>query len=191
MRLGANSGVVCVFVGPDRIIKKEITHVCSIARRTRGKIRYFSPFEGPIVCCFERSRLPEHKGKRVVVLRVKSFRLCRNPFHYRPPRPVPIPDQDRYPIEELRPRVGELLKTMYHGKVRPWAVDVDKPPKHESDVTMGVVLRTLFENEKLYGLFREPHRPSASRLARSRRMWSFSGFSPYVAYRLRSHSYRR
>ncbi|KAI1783724.1 hypothetical protein LXA43DRAFT_1129764 [Ganoderma leucocontextum] len=175
MCLGANSGVVCVFVGPDRIFKKEMEHVFSFARRIEGKTRYFSPFEGPVVCCFERSRLPEHKGKRVVVLRVRRF--PQGP-HFDPMtmsfmpilQPVSIPDEDKYPIEELRPRVGELLKTVYHGTARPWAVDVDKPPRHESDTAMGVVLRTLFENEKLYGSFQLKNR---SRLARGIR--NFSG----------------
>ena len=43
------------------------------------------------------------------------------------------------------PREGELLNVMFHRKVRPWAMDVDKEGGTRE------ALRLLFENEALYG----------------------------------------
>ncbi|KAM5537477.1 hypothetical protein V8D89_008804 [Ganoderma adspersum] len=87
-------------------------------------------FEGTAVCCFERSTLPEHAGKRVVVLRLKR-----------------ILDQVSTPeIEEIRPREGGLLKSLLHGRVRVWALDVDRSRKN-----VVPMLKVLFENEERYG----------------------------------------
>ena len=88
------------------------------------------------MCCFERSRLPEHDGKRVVVIRVKR---CVGPVTR-----VPSPDGCTY-SEQLMPREGELLSVMYRGNVRPWAMNVDNEGGTRE------ALRLLFENEALYG----------------------------------------
>lgn len=92
-----------------------------------------------MVASFERSTLPDHTGKRVVVMHIKRF--CDSD----PVRNVPAPSGRIYPVDALKPRVGELVKTFCHGQVRPWAVDVDKAWKKQR------ALRVLFENEEQYG----------------------------------------
>ncbi|KAI1783726.1 hypothetical protein LXA43DRAFT_1129776 [Ganoderma leucocontextum] len=100
---------------------------------------------GSVVCCFERSTLPKHTGRRVVVIRIKRF-VDSDPIQH-----VPAPEGRNYPIEELRPREGELLKMMYRGQVRPWAVDVDRERTKGLETPRRRALRVLFENEELYG----------------------------------------
>ena len=106
------------------------------------------PFDaGSVVCRFERSTLPEHKGKRVVVIRI--VRMIESD----PIGRVPLPaGAVHYPsIEALKPRVGELLNNVHYRKVEPWAVDVDKELKKTSVSSRTRVLRVLFENEEVYG----------------------------------------
>ena len=100
-----------------------------------------------MVCRFERSTLPEHKGKRVVVIRI--VRMIESD----PIGRVPLPaGAVHYPsIEALKPRVGELLNNVHYRKVEPWAVDVDKELKKTSVSSRTRVLRVLFENEEVYG----------------------------------------
>ncbi len=102
------------------------------------------------MCCFERSRLPEHEGKRVVVLRVTRL-LDSDPI-----RPVRLlSDEANRLIEKmLRPREGGLLMNIVYRTVRPWMVDVDS--KTGATPILGAVLRVLFENEGLYGPFQQP-----------------------------------
>ncbi len=105
------------------------------------------------MCCFERSQLPEHKGKRVVVLRVTRL-LDSDPIRpVRLPLPHPLSDEANRLIEEMRPREGGLLMNLFYRKVRPWAVDVDSKTWFR---ILGPVLRVLFENEELYGPFQRP-----------------------------------
>ncbi|KAI1785730.1 hypothetical protein LXA43DRAFT_1036693 [Ganoderma leucocontextum] len=146
-RFGVNSGCLCLFASADAIYRQYTRRIASFwaaAGPDRvGKRREYSPFEGSAICCFERSTLPEHAGKRVIVIRINRF-VDNDPI-----RDVPAPDGRVYPIEELRPREGELLKVMLPGKVGPWAVDVDKEWKRK--IPRGRILRVLFENEELYG----------------------------------------
>ncbi|KAI1783708.1 hypothetical protein LXA43DRAFT_955852 [Ganoderma leucocontextum] len=146
-RYGMGGARLYLLAGRDAIVKQSFRWTVLFQVRIDGKIVHYCPFEGPVVCCFERSKLPEHTGKRVAVMRV--VRVLDND----PIRHVPAPDGKVYPIKELRPRQGELVKTMCHGQVRPWAVDVDKEWKRT--MTVGKALRVLFENEELYGSPRE------------------------------------
>ena len=99
-----------------------------------------------MICRFERSTLPEHAGKRVVVVRV--VRMVEND----PIRQIPPPAGVNYPdIETLRPRVGELLKKVFRGNVEPWSVDVGERWKEVPPASRKRALRVLFDNEGLYG----------------------------------------
>ena len=55
-------------------------------------------FVGSMICCFEPSTLPEHEGRRVVVLRV--LRLSTSD----PLQQMPPPNEAAYPLSVLRPR---------------------------------------------------------------------------------------
>ncbi|KAI1787626.1 hypothetical protein LXA43DRAFT_701677 [Ganoderma leucocontextum] len=147
MRLGGGRRL-CVFVGTDSVFRKQLSHLFEFAMLEKGRAHRYTLFEGSIVCWFERSTLPQHAGKRVVVLRVKQL------VDSDPVRPITIPGGDLDSMEKLRPREGELLKTMRHREIRLWAVDVDKPTK--VDMATGTMLRTLFENEKVHGSFQNP-----------------------------------
>ncbi|RDX40195.1 hypothetical protein OH76DRAFT_1366568 [Lentinus brumalis] len=91
------------------------------------------------LCCFEPSTLPEHSGKRVVVVRVlRSLErdpLRPNPSYAGPPIPP-----------ELYPQEGRHLTVLRHRKPRIWARDVDEHwPKRARPLV------TLFENAVEYG----------------------------------------
>ena len=64
------------------------------------------PFDaGSVVCRFERSTLPEHKGKRVVVIRI--VRMIESDPIERVPLPAGV---FHYPsIKALKPPAWELL----------------------------------------------------------------------------------
>ena len=96
------------------------------------------------MCRFEQSVLPAHKGKRVVVMRVLRL-LVNDPVRY-----VPAPDGRDY--EALRPREGELVKTLLRGQLQPWALEVDKLYQASK---RRKALRILFENEEMYGAPKE------------------------------------
>ncbi|KAI1783720.1 hypothetical protein LXA43DRAFT_1067387 [Ganoderma leucocontextum] len=133
-----------IFAGPEAILTQRMRHITTFRVWVQGKPVQYCPFEGSVVCCFERSTLPEHVGRRVVVIRVKRFIDCD------PIRQVQSPDGHAHAVEELRPREGELLKTVsYRSRVQPWAADVDK--LWNGKVTQWKALRVLFENEELYG----------------------------------------
>ena len=99
-----------------------------------------------MICRFERSTLPKHARKRVVVIRVVRM-VESDPIRQVPPLAgVDYPD-----IETLRPRVGELLKRVYYGNVEPWSVDVGERWKEVPPTSRKRALRVLFDNEELYG----------------------------------------
>ena len=106
-------------------------------------------FLASAICCLEPSTLPEHEGRRVVVLRV--LRLSTSG----PLAPVPLPNGAAYPLSELRPREGELFMTMRRGKIQPWSVEVDRERKG-SKVMLQNLLKILYENAELYGMPPEP-----------------------------------
>ncbi|TBU22075.1 hypothetical protein BD311DRAFT_733500 [Dichomitus squalens] len=151
-RVGPYNGL-CMAIGTDTILKKCPKHVASFrvpVDDIRGSVQYF-PFRGSMICCFEPSTLPEHAGRRVVVLRVLRL-LDSDPI-----RPVPPPNKHEYPLSKLRPREGQLLMTMRQGKVQPWSVDVDRDTgRPATHVGMGRMLRILYENQELYGSPPEP-----------------------------------
>ncbi|PIL27870.1 hypothetical protein GSI_09992 [Ganoderma sinense ZZ0214-1] len=143
-----------VFASPSTIFTHRMRHITTFWVLREGKRFQYFPFTGSAVCCFERSMLPEHAGKRIVVIRVKRF------IDIDPIRPVPPPrgaNGRAHLVEQLRPREGELLKVATRNRVQPWAADVDKVWK-ESAADGGTIpwkaLRVLFENEELYG---SPH----------------------------------
>ena len=106
---------------------------------------------GLVICCFELSTLPEHAGKRVVVLRV--LRLVDSD----PIRAVAPPVGHTYPLEALRPREGQLICTLRYGEVRPWSFDINNVRSDGSDGSLvGNVVKILLENQELYGLPPEP-----------------------------------
>ncbi|TBU38462.1 hypothetical protein BD309DRAFT_971842 [Dichomitus squalens] len=146
LRVGGYNGL-CLMIGTNTILKKEISSFASMfvpVDGIRGSARYF-PFEGSMICCFEPSTLPEHAGRRVVVLRV--LRLLDND----PIRSVPPPTKHEYPLSTLRPREGQLFMTMRWGKVQPWSVDVDRDTRRPAThMGMEKMLRILYENQELY-----------------------------------------
>ncbi|PIL30036.1 hypothetical protein GSI_07948 [Ganoderma sinense ZZ0214-1] len=143
-----------IFASSNTIFTHYMRHITSFQVLREGKRVQYFPFTGSAVCCFERSMLPEHTGKRVVVIRVKRF-IDSDPI-----RPVPPPtgaNGRAHLVEQLRPREGELLNVATHDRVRPWAADVDKvwgESAAHGDITRWKVLRVLFDNEELYG---SPH----------------------------------
>ena len=108
----------------------------------------WSLYTGTIICCFEPSPLPEHKAKRVVVMRV--LRTLESGTG----RPNPSYTGPQYP-QELKPRAGQLLlRLRMSGKVMPWSCDVDKHPPLVNDWEAqwhGGPLRVLFDNAVAYG----------------------------------------
>ncbi|RPD58722.1 hypothetical protein L226DRAFT_311436 [Lentinus tigrinus ALCF2SS1-7] len=115
---------------------------------------YHAPFLGTLLCCFEPSPLPQHAGKHVVVIRViRALDAVR---------PNPSYSGPSYPLD-LMPQDGQLLKCMYHRKVKTWTGDADKPsrPKGRSPAAS---LSILFENAVEYGSWplqaAMPHSPA-------------------------------
>ncbi|KAI1787633.1 hypothetical protein LXA43DRAFT_1028282 [Ganoderma leucocontextum] len=132
-----------LLVGTDSVRRRRLIYAAPFMVRVDGKPCQYTPFEGSVVCCFERSKLPEHEGRRVVVIRIKRL-VDSDPI-----RQVPSPDGCEYELENLRPHKGELLMVRAFRKVRPWAVDVDNPRRLGE--APGSYFRVLFENEELYG----------------------------------------
>ncbi|KAM5537507.1 hypothetical protein V8D89_008834, partial [Ganoderma adspersum] len=137
-----------IFASPDVILVHHMQLVtASQVQLVHGDSVRYCPFKGSVVCRFERSTPPKHKGKRVVVIRI--VRMIESDPIQRVPLPAGIVN---YPsIEALRPRVGELVNKVHYKKVEPWAVDVDKEWKKTSVPSRTKVLKVLFENEELYG----------------------------------------
>lgn len=68
---------------------------------------------GVVLARFEKSPFPTHSGTRTVVLRIlKEIDAVQ----------CLVPSYDEY-IE--RPKAGQLFSKQYHGKHRPWSVDID------------------------------------------------------------------
>ncbi|TBU54995.1 hypothetical protein BD310DRAFT_951062 [Dichomitus squalens] len=152
IRVGHHNGY-CMSIGTDTVVKKRVECVAEFRVPVDGSGggAQYSPYEGSTICCFEPSTLPEHAGKRVVVLRILRL-LDSDPI-----RPMPPPNKHEYPLSKLRPREGQLLMTMRWGKVQPWSVDVDKDTtRPDTHVEMGRMLRILYKNQELYGSPPEP-----------------------------------
>ncbi|KAM5537493.1 hypothetical protein V8D89_008820 [Ganoderma adspersum] len=145
-RFGARQSSRYLFAGAHGIVRQSFIYAPAFRVQAPYTERvYYYPFEGSAVCCFERSMLPAHKGKRVIVMRV--LRLLVND----PVRHVPAPDGGDY--EALRPREGELIKTLFRGQLRPWALEVDN--LYQTRSKRRKALRILFENEETYGAPKE------------------------------------
>ncbi|KAM5537499.1 hypothetical protein V8D89_008826 [Ganoderma adspersum] len=145
-RFGVMGSGHYLFAGADSIVRQSFKYAPSLRLQGphTGKVFYY-PYEGSAVCCFEQSMLPAHKGKRVIVMRVLRF-LANNPVRY-----VPAPDGRDY--EALRPREGELVKTLFRGQLQPWALEVDN--LYQTRSKRRKALRILFENEEMYGAPKE------------------------------------
>ncbi|KAM5536375.1 hypothetical protein V8D89_009973 [Ganoderma adspersum] len=141
-----------VFASPDTISMHYMRFITSFQVPVEGRYVAWCPFEGSAVCCFERSTLPEHAGRRVVVIRIKRF-IDSDPIRLAPP-PSESPNVRAHLFEQVRPHEGELVKTVVHNRMQPWAADVDKVWS-ASATHVGSspwkALRVLFENEELYG----------------------------------------
>jgi len=74
-----------------------------------------NPYTGSILARFEPSALPQHMNTRTVVLRVLQ--------EITPVKCV-IPSYDEYIV---RPGPHQLYAKRFHGKLRPWCVNIDKP----------------------------------------------------------------
>ncbi|KAJ7278362.1 hypothetical protein C8J57DRAFT_1306738 [Mycena rebaudengoi] len=86
------------------------------------------PFTGSGVARFERSTLPEHVGKRVLLLRILKIL-----------EPVTCTIQG-YAGRVGWPKEGELLTVSFrNGSPRPWSYDVDR------DTRTGIALRNLVD----------------------------------------------
>ncbi|KAI0655678.1 hypothetical protein C8Q70DRAFT_1057228 [Cubamyces menziesii] len=93
---------------------------------------------GSAICHFEKSTLPEHDGRRVVVCRM-----------LRVVDPIRINGQMRVP-NALIPREGDLLRMSIREAKKPcWFVDVDSKvtSKSSRDATIVDALALLYDNE--------------------------------------------
>ncbi|TFK82998.1 hypothetical protein K466DRAFT_603239 [Polyporus arcularius HHB13444] len=131
--------VTFVLVGKERSARAVVTDFTRFVIGVARHAVQHHPFSGTALCCFEPSTLPEHSGKRVVVVRVlRSLErdpLRPNPSYAGPPIPP-----------ELYPQEGQLLTVLRHRKPRIWARDVDEHwPKRARPLV------TLFENAVEYG----------------------------------------
>nr|VWO95504.1 N/A [Ganoderma boninense] len=129
-------GSSLLFVGADAVAKYVPRGTLGLGSRSL----LYPPFQdSAIMCCFERSTLPEHVGKRVVVLRLKRYL---------------DPSWARLPAitEGTRPREGELMTSLARNVPDIWAVDVDKT-RLKIRRKLRSMLRVLFENEERYGAF--------------------------------------
>ncbi|KAJ7278331.1 hypothetical protein C8J57DRAFT_1713199 [Mycena rebaudengoi] len=103
-----------------------------VVSRTRRQ-RLF-PFTGTGVACFERSTLPEHANKYVLVLRILKIL-----------EPVTCTIQD-YTGRVGWPKEGELLMVSNrNGPQRPWSYDVDR------NTLTGAALRNLIDTWQYLG----------------------------------------
>ena len=126
---------------PEPIQRKlvPLSGSCAVHRR-HTRVLLIATSAGTVRCCFEPSTLPEHAGKRVVVIRV--LRIL-DPVH---PNPA-FPGTTCPP--ELIPRERELLQVVRYREVKPWSVDVDR--KIAGGDILAAPLRILFENAIEYG----------------------------------------
>ncbi|KAH9886979.1 hypothetical protein C8Q73DRAFT_267165 [Cubamyces lactineus] len=93
---------------------------------------------GSAICCFEKSTLPQHAGKRVVVCRV-----LRVVDPIKPSDILHVPDV-------LIPREGDLLRiSIREAKQSCWFVDVDTKmtSRKIEDASLADGLAVLFDNE--------------------------------------------
>ncbi|TFK87659.1 hypothetical protein K466DRAFT_599314 [Polyporus arcularius HHB13444] len=116
------------------------------ADKPGGGTRYVkhTPFLGTAVCAFERSTRTDHRGQRVVVVRVLRFSES-DPVRLDPDYAGPEFSK------HLMPREGKLLMMMHRGKVMAWVGDVDRRApdgRHNPAASLGI----LFDNAIEYGL---------------------------------------
>lgn len=78
------------------------------------------PYTGLVLAQFEPSLLPQHKDTRTVVIRI---------LHELTTVRCILPSYDQY-IQHPKP--GQLYTRHFHGKLRPWSVDIDNPEKGKS-----------------------------------------------------------
>ncbi|KAI0692533.1 hypothetical protein C8T65DRAFT_550827, partial [Cerioporus squamosus] len=138
-------GASFTFVGKERIADT-ILHRLAQFRFTDSEARALSATStGTALCCFEPSTLPQHSGKRVVLIRVLRS-LEWDPIQ---PNPEYIGPQ----ISEssaLYPREGELLMRLHDRREpRVWERDVDR--KARTRRNSAGPLAILFENASEYG----------------------------------------
>ncbi|TBU22996.1 hypothetical protein BD311DRAFT_674870 [Dichomitus squalens] len=139
LRLGAAVGPRISFLGKDRFIADVLTTISG------SPSKRLPLYQGTVISCFELSKLPEHVGRRVVVIRI--IRLVDSD----PIRPnLKTRLHERPESDKLTPRVGGLLMGLRHSKVKPIAFDLDSVTKWGvQPISQGLEL--LLENEKLYG----------------------------------------
>ena len=96
------------------------------------------------MCAFEQSTLPEHAGKRVVVIRV--LRVLE-PVRLRPF--VPTLDARGWSIPpEMEPREGELARSLtFFGGFKVWSIDMEDPGLRQ----FAEGLEILYDNLRHYG----------------------------------------
>ncbi|TFK83910.1 hypothetical protein K466DRAFT_602453 [Polyporus arcularius HHB13444] len=137
------------FVGTERLDRATLQALTCIPRTGSDGIytpnlKFHRLFLGTAICCFEPSSLPEHSGKRVVVIRILRS-LDTDPIRRNPTYAGP-----QYP-PELFPRRGELLMKMHtHQAPRPWSGDVDLASRISKEPHLGP-LGILFDNAVEYG----------------------------------------
>lgn len=100
--------------------------------------RLTGPTDGLALCCYEKSTLPAHADKRVVVLRILRM-LEPVVFH---PQAHLLWSSHNPPLETFVPEEGELVQTCRFHKRVVWAVDVDNARTVEAKA-----LSLLYDNE--------------------------------------------
>lgn len=88
-----------------------------LLRHFRDMRAHVCPYTGVVLARFEPSSMPEHRGTRTVVLRILR--------EITPVRCV-LPGYDEY---IRKPTPGELYEKCFHGKMKPWSVDIDQPAR--------------------------------------------------------------
>ncbi|TBU38600.1 hypothetical protein BD309DRAFT_971572 [Dichomitus squalens] len=126
LRMGAAVGPRISFLGKDRFIADVLTTISGSPSKRKPL------YQGTVISCFELSKLLEHVGRRVVVIRIIHL-VDSDPI--RPNLKTRL--HERPESDKLTPRVGGLLMGLRHSK---WGVQ---------PISQGLEL--LLENEKLYG----------------------------------------
>ncbi|KAJ6587336.1 hypothetical protein B0H10DRAFT_2094014 [Mycena sp. CBHHK59/15] len=97
---------LCI-VGQAELHRARLEHIFT----DQGNGGHNTPFKGSAIARFERSTLPQHANRRILVLRIVQIT-----------EPVVSLGKTGKMVE---PKAGALLTLRLHGKERPWAYDVD------------------------------------------------------------------
>ena len=102
------------------------------------------------MCAFEQSTLPEHAGKRVVVIRVLRVLEPVRLRTFVPPEggTLALDVKDWAVPPEMEPREGELVRSLTRMEgFRVWSIDMENPGLKQ----FAEGLEVLYDNLRCYG----------------------------------------